>query len=104
MDAADVKTTDAHRCIRERIEFNGRAGLNAVRVLVVLIEANHDGWSKERTVRDRSTTRERVRKWICCIVGISSIFDQSLEPKTGDRRRAGEGEEFSLGVEIVLRS
>src|SRR5207249_4441114 len=59
MDAADVETADAYCCIGERIEFDCSAGLNAIRVLMVLIEANHYGRSKKCTVSDRSTTRER---------------------------------------------
>src|SRR6266576_1556417 len=102
MDAADVETADAYCCIGERIEFDCSAGLNAIRVLMVLIEANHYGRSKKSTVSDRSTTRERIRKWIRCIVRISPVFDQSLEPKSGDRGRTGESKEFRLGVEIVL--
>src|SRR5258708_2195028 len=102
VDAADVKTADAHRCIREGIKFNRRAGLNAVRIPMILIEANHNGRSKECAVRDRSATGERVRKWISRIVWISAIFDQSLKPKTGDRWGAGEGEEFCLCIETVL--
>ena len=102
MDAADVKTTDAYRRIREWIEFDSSTGLNPVRVLVVLIEANHDGWSKEGTVSDGSATRERVRKWVGRIVWVSPVFGQPLKPKTCDRWTAGEGKEFCLGVETIL--
>src|SRR5260370_29176242 len=102
MDAANVQTADAHRRIGERIEFNRSAGLNVVKVPEISIQPNHNGRSKECTFSDRSTSRERVRERISCIVRISSIFDQTLEPETGDRRGAGEGEEFCLGVDIVL--
>src|SRR5260370_14943870 len=90
MDAANVQTADAHRRIREGIKFNRRAGLNAVRVPVVLIEANHNGRSKECAVRDRSATRERVLTWFSRLVWISAIFHQSLNPKTADRCASAE--------------
>src|SRR5260370_21351531 len=59
--AAHMQPADTDRGVRPRIEFQGYAGLHAVRISVILIEAHHNRRPKESAIRDRRTARKTIR-------------------------------------------
>src|ERR1700687_290541 len=64
MHATHMKEAYAQRRIGHRLKLKAQAGLNAVRVLVVLIKTNDRGIAKETALRERFFTRKaNIGKW-----------------------------------------
>src|SRR6267142_4075398 len=79
MHAAYVQAANADRRLRQRIEFDCQAGLHAIRILVILVEAYNHGRPKKSAGRDRLAAREWIRKRVRGVIRIRSIVHKSLQ-------------------------
>src|SRR5260370_31331818 len=77
--AANVQSANADGRVRQRLEFEGQAGLHAVRVLVILVEADNHGRPKKSAVGDGLARGKRIREWVRGVVRIRSVLYEALQ-------------------------
>src|SRR5262249_28151485 len=102
MDSANMQSTDAYRRVRQRLELERETRLNAIGILVILVEPHNHGRAEERAIGNGLAWREWICERIRCVVGICAVFYETRKAETGNGRGACKGEQLGLGSQIVF--
>ena len=81
------------------LKLQRRAGLNPIRILAVLVEADNGCILQKTAAGQRPIRTKRFRR----SVGISRIGEQRVQPQKVDEWRTGETEKPSVGIQAVFK-